>query len=188
MSLCRDITNLFIVEGRNQKKLLSSQIKEACNNSLFSVVELYLRVLLFVCWLCRFPSYLCLGIGQVCCPGANTSHPHSTNNKQIQTHFIVLSDDHHCYCSLCGQKEQNGAVSRFRQECSLKSKHPHPIIISLFILFLMYFVIYKSFCLLCPDFPPPFAVRWEPCYRPGKHQKTQVFTSSFASHLVLKFS
>lgn len=102
--------------------------------------------------------------------------------------FIVLSDDHHCYCSLCGQKEQNGAVSRFRQECSLKSKHPHPIIISLFIPFLMYFVIYKSFCLLCPDFPPPFAVRWEPCYRPGKHQKTQVFTSSFASHLVLKFS
>lgn len=86
------------------------------------------------------------------------------------------------------KKSKTVQFQDFDKNVLLKVSTLTPLSYLYLFLYLMYFVIYKSFCLLCPDFPPPFAVCWEPCYRPGKHQKTQVFTSSFVSHLVLKFS
>lgn len=84
-----------------------------------------IMLLIFFCCFVfhRFPSYMCLGIGQVSCPGVDISF----SVRSFHSDFLFISfffpDDHHSCCPLRCQNEQISPVSRFRQEYSLKSKH-----------------------------------------------------------------
>lgn len=78
VALCHSFTWCQCTEGADGNTMIHASL---CNQP---------ALLLFTCWLvfCRFPSFLCLGIGQVSCPGVQIflSHPLSVCHTLTNTH------------------------------------------------------------------------------------------------------
>ncbi len=140
-----------------------------------------------MCVLGRFPSYMCLGIGQVsccccCCCCCFLSHPflchtHTHTHTSLSLwSFQMITTVVVLYAAKMSKTVQFQDFDRsilLKVSISHFPKRKNPYCSYLFYCILFYKISYAFIFL--PDFPSSFAVCWKPFNRAGKHQKTQVW-------------